>query len=584
MLVAVMWVTPAGAAPSTADITQLAVGFRHTCALHADGAVSCWGDNVNGELGDGTHTRSAVPVAVAGLSDATAIAASGDRTCAIRRDSSMSCWGWIGGDTRVDRPTAIAASEIVQVAGPCMRDRAGAVRCFDQAGALQAIAGVNDAIAITATAHEGCAARASGSVACWFGLDRARPIPGVQGVIDVAIGGATACGRAASGAVTCWRWEQVPVPGSLAGMDPVPRHVAPGPRKLYPFGVGRVSVTAIALVPGGGGPCALTAANVVCWDRDRKPRVLAQADGSSVLALGGHSCAAHGGRHVTCWGDGGDGELGFGWGPGRTAPIDVPGVTDAVAIVASEARTCIRRRDGTAACWGASHATPQQAVWSDVAELHRGDCGFLHGAMSCAFELSRFSFADAVQTGAGNDHACALLRDGRITCTGRNVISPEPVAGISGATSYATSDFVNCAVRADHAVWCWSGPWKTALTESTGPSAWRYLSVPAKVIGLGDVTQIVMGREDFACALERDGTVWCFGENDVGQLGDGTFVTRSRPARVANLGGVIALAAGERHVCALRKTGTVACWGDGTSGQIGTYVTSAIPDPQAVIW
>jgi alpha-tubulin suppressor-like RCC1 family protein len=176
------------------------------------------------------------------------------------------------------------------------------------------------------------------------------------------------------------------------------------------------------------------------------------------------------------------------------------------------------------------------------------------------------------------------LRDGRITCTGRWVVSAQLVAGITDATSYATSDFGDCAVRADHAVWCWSGQWMTSLTESTGPSTARDLSVPAKVKGLADVTQVVMGQHDFAYALNRDGSVWCFGDNDVGQLGDGTFVTRPGPARVANLGDVIALAAGDAHVCALRKTGTVACWGDGSYGQIGTYVTSEIPDPQAVIW
>lgn len=73
--------------------TQITVGFYHSCALLADGAVKCWGNNSSGELGDGTNTDSSVPVDVTGISDAEQISAHYGQTCASLASGPVKCWG-----------------------------------------------------------------------------------------------------------------------------------------------------------------------------------------------------------------------------------------------------------------------------------------------------------------------------------------------------------------------------------------------------------------------------------------------------------------------------------------------------------
>ena len=75
------------------DAIQVATGGRHSCALHADGSVSCWGSNGSGQLGDGTTDDSATPVKVTGITDAISVAVDHEYSCVIHADRGVSCWG-----------------------------------------------------------------------------------------------------------------------------------------------------------------------------------------------------------------------------------------------------------------------------------------------------------------------------------------------------------------------------------------------------------------------------------------------------------------------------------------------------------
>lgn len=80
---------------------------------------------------------------------------------------------------------------------------------------------------------------------------------------------------------------------------------------------------------------------------------------------------------------------------------------------------------------------------------------------------------------------------------------------------------------------------------------------------------LAVGHNNFACALRCDGSVWCWGANDFGQLGDGTTTARATPAPVRGLGGpATAIAAGYDHACAVVR-GALRCWGYNTDGALG---------------
>ncbi|WP_425591181.1 hypothetical protein [Candidatus Neomicrothrix sp.] len=87
--------TPAGATgpPPLTGISQLTAGSYHTCALLTNGTVTCWGNGVYGQLGNGAGTSSNIQVPVSGITNATAIAAGSLYTCAVLATGTVRCWG-----------------------------------------------------------------------------------------------------------------------------------------------------------------------------------------------------------------------------------------------------------------------------------------------------------------------------------------------------------------------------------------------------------------------------------------------------------------------------------------------------------
>jgi hypothetical protein len=99
-----------------------------------------------------------------------------------------------------------------------------------------------------------------------------------------------------------------------------------------------------------------------------------------------------------------------------------------------------------------------------------------------------------------------------------------------------------------------------------------------------DPVSIVAGK-DHACALTSVGRIKCWGRNDFGQLGDGSYLNRTTPVEVTALGGTpIAIYAGGFNTCALLSGGVLRCWGDNSNGQLGanSVVTSSVSPVQVI--
>jgi alpha-tubulin suppressor-like RCC1 family protein len=107
--------------------------------------------------------------------------------------------------------------------------------------------------------------------------------------------------------------------------------------------------------------------------------------------------------------------------------------------------------------------------------------------------------------------------------------------------------------------------------------------VPYQVPGLNNVIA-VSGGDRFTAALLSDGTVWTWGWNGFGQLGDGTYTDRSSPVKVKNLNDVIIMAARDYHVLVVKSDGTVWAWGSGGNGELGNGVLADSNVPVQVIF
>ena len=148
------------------------------------------------------------------------------------------------------------------------------------------------------------------------------------------------------------------------------------------------------------------------------------------------------------------------------------------------------------------------------------------------------------------------------------VVTQQPqragAAAFSGFTQVAAGDKFTCAVKSDGTVWCWGQNSKGTLGDGTVTHRTR----PVQVVGITDATHVVAGLE-FACALRSGGTVKCWGSNSNGQLGNASTTDSSTPVDVAGLTSVTQISGNYNHVCALRSDATVRCWGWGLLFQLG---------------
>ena len=147
-------------------------------------------------------------------------------------------------------------------------------------------------------------------------------------------------------------------------------------------------------------------------------------------------------------------------------------------------------------------------------------------------------------------------------------------AAMTGFTQVSISGAFTCALKTDGTVWCWGNNGAGKLGDGTTTNRNR----PVQVSGLTGVTRVEAGY-DFTCALKSNGTVWCWGTNGNGQLGNGTTTNSSTPVQVTGLTNATQLATGPGHACVVKTDATVSCWGWNVHAMLGdgTYTTRTTP-------
>ena len=269
-----------------------------------------------------------------------------------------------------------------------------------------------------------------------------------------------------------------------------------------------------------------------------------------------HTCAITESGGVKCWGFNFYGALGNGTTTERSVPVDVVGLSSgATAIVGGSAHTCAVVSGGGVKCWGDNY----------LGQLGDGTTtGRLVPTSVLGLDEAAASLA------AGEFHTCAVTVSGGMRCWGMNYagqlgdgtqvdhLTPAAVAGLPEAASVsAARSYTTCAVTTTGKVLCWGYGRDGQLGDGIPLTRQN----PTAVIAVSGMLPKPALGGSHACVITAGGAVSCWGNNEDGQLGDGTFASRGTPLPVSSLSGVTALAAGGSFTCAV-ISGGVKCWGD----------------------
>ncbi|HEU4410015.1 MAG TPA: hypothetical protein VFS43_32470 [Polyangiaceae bacterium] len=368
------------------QVSQIALGRKHSCAMGKDGTLRCWGLNDVGQLGDGTKIDRSTPVPVRSepdgppLTGVQALALGGYHSCALLEGGTVQCWGanglgQLGDGTTSNRNTPVPVRSAPN--GPLL----------------------TGVLALALGGSHSCALLEGDTVQCW---------------------GANGYGQLGDGE----RFEE----GSPVYQS-TPVSVRSGPE-----GAPLTGVQALAL--GYDHSCALLGGTVQCWGangygqlgdgmtshrRSTPVPVVSAPKGPSLtgvrdLALGGyHSCALLDDGTVRCWGYNGSGQLGNGttsnW---SSTPLLVRSelggapLAGVQALALGGSHSCALLEGGTVQCWG------DKSAWGRF----RADLG--NELITSGTTTVRLLLTEVRAFALGDDHSCAVLDEGTVRCRGSN--------------------------------------------------------------------------------------------------------------------------------------------------------------------
>jgi alpha-tubulin suppressor-like RCC1 family protein len=312
--------------------------------------------------------------------------------------------------------------------------------------------------------------------------------------------------------------------------------------------------------------CALSTAGAVA------------ADGTPPIAAGAyHACSATSGQ-LRCWGDNSAGELGNGTTRASVSPVTVKGLpTPILEVAASYHRTCALVSGQRVYCWGrgAKLNSSGKPVSSSTPVKVGGIPATARGLAVGVTHACVVDAADVTWCWGVND--LGQIGDGTTKPRSSAVKAKNPPAA-----KVVAADGYTCAVLRGGGVWCWGRSHGTAGDPLNPEGLVVNSRTPRSIPGLETATDL-SATGDFATALLAGGLISAWGENDHGQLGDGTVTGRSTPAVVNGLPEAVQVVATANHACALLVDGAVFCWGRGDHGQMGdgSYVARRVPGPVA---
>jgi len=544
---------------------QIAAGQTHTVALKSNGTLWAWGYNANGQLGDGTTFERDTPVQVSGGGNNwVAVSAGRLHTVALKSNGTLWVWGYnaygqLGDNSNTDRHTPV-----------------------------EVFGGGNTWVAIAAGADHTVALKSDGTLWTWgynfFGqlgdnstTNRNTPVQvfgGGNTWVAIAGGGNHTVALKSDG--TLWAWG-INDRGQLGDGTNTLRNTP-----VQVFGGGN---TWVAIAARFNHTVALKSDGTLwTWgsnfygqlgdatNTDRNAPVQTSGGGNIWVAIAAgdnHTVALKSDGTLWTWGYNFYGQLGDSSNTNRNTPVEVSGgETTWVAIAAGYVHTVAMKSDGTFLAWGYN----QNGQLGDGTNIHRNTPVQVFGAGNTWVAIA-----------AGYAHTVALKSDGTLWVWGRNDFGQlgdgtntqrnTPVQVSGGGNTWvaiAAGWYHTVALKSDGSLWAWGYNANGQLGDGTNTDS----NTPVQVFAKNTQWVAIAAGGNHTVALKSGGSLWAWGRNDFGQLGDGTFTDSNMPVQVSGGGNTwVAIAAGWYHTVALKSDGTLWAWGYNGAGQLGDGTT-----------
>lgn len=495
----------------------------NAAVVKSNGEVWTWGSNASGQLGDGTTTDSSTPVQVngwSGVAKVVQVSVGQNHMLALKDDGSVWAWGSNVAGGLGDGTTTSSLTPIQ-------------------------VSTLTDVIAIAAEGAGGwtqysLAVKQDGKVWAW---------------------GSNSSGQLGDGTTT-----QRLTPVELAGISGVVEVEA------KQFATMALKADGTLWTWGNNQDGQLGDGTRMSWRA--LPSQITGINGVVAMALGtAQASAVRDDGAVFSWGLHTSGQLGDDNTDTRLGAVEIPGIDNVAKTSLGDRHVLALKKDGTVWSWGDNF----------YGEL--GDDTVLSRAIPAPIP----SLEDVVAVEGGANFSLALKSDGTVWSCGYNQYgelghggwssqkTPVQISDLSNVTAISSMYHHSLALKSDGTVWAWGMNWAGQL----GDNSTLNKHVPVQVTGVGNNITAIAAGGTFSLALALDGTVWAWGNNNSGQLGDGTTTQRLTPVQVdgGNFNGVVAIACGGDHALAMKNDGTVWTWGNNVHGQLddGTTTNRSAP-------